>query len=219
MSDNDLEPLSENELQKLSSDELIAYIRKATDAGRSDRASSALAILCWRHFDDVVRRVRMRVPAQDVEDVAMTAMLAAIKSAFDGVAVGQFVNWLHRIVDRRGIADYHRRREGEPIHNPLPTEHVGEEEVWGEEPAEEDETGAVVVRSVIDDCLAALGQPSHRDVIELNVFQDLGAADTAARVNDDHPDLDPAMSEANVHKIVSRFRKCVRDRLSEDDTG
>jgi RNA polymerase sigma factor (sigma-70 family) len=219
VSDNDLEPLSENELQKLSSDELIAYIRKATDAGRSDRASSALAILCWRHFDDVVRRVRMRVPAQDVEDVAMTAMLAAIKSAFDGVAVGQFVNWLHRIVDRRGIADYHRRREGEPIHNPLPTEHAGEEEVWGEEPAEEDETGAVVVRSVIDDCLAALGQPSHRDVIELNVFQDLGAADTAARVNDDHPDLDPAMSEANVHKIVSRFRKCVRDRLSEDDTG
>jgi RNA polymerase sigma factor (sigma-70 family) len=220
VSDNDLEPLNENELQKLSSDELIAYIRKATDAGRSDRARSALAILCWRHFDDVVRRVRMRVPAQDVEDVAMTAMLAAIKSAFDGVAVGQFVNWLHRIVDRRGIADYYRKREGEPIHNPLPTEHAGEEEVWGEEPAEEDETGAVIVRSVIEDCLAALGQPSHRDVIELNVFKDLGAADTAARVNADHPDLDPAMSEANVHKIVSRFRKCVRGKLAHDeDTG
>lgn len=217
MSDNDLEPLSENELQKLSSDELIAYIRKATDAGRPDDARSALAILCWRHFDDVVRRVRMRVPAQDVEDVAMTAMLAAIKSAFDGVAVGQFVNWLHKIVDRRGVADYHRKRETEPATNPLPTEHAGEEEIWGDEPAEEDETGAVVVRSVIDECLEELGQPAHRDVIELNVFTDLGAADTAARVNDDHSDLDPPMSEANVHKIVSRFRACVRGKLSDDD--
>lgn len=219
MSDNDLEPLSENELQKLSSDELIAYIRKATVAGRPDHARSALAILCWRHFDDVVRRVRMRVPLEDVEDVAMTAMLAAIKSAFDGVAVGQFVNWLHRIVDRRGIADYHRKREGEPIHNPLPTEHAGEEDVWGEEPAEADATGAVVVRSVIEECLATLGQAAHRDVIELNVFKDLGAGDTAARVNEDHPELDPPMSEQNVHKIVSRFRKCVRDKLSDDDTG
>lgn len=219
MSDNDLEPLSENELQKLSSDELIAYIRKATDAGRPDRARSALAILCWRHFDDVVRRVRMRVPAEDVEDVAMTAMLAAIKSAFDGVAVGQFVNWLHRIVDRRGIADYHRKREAEPATNPLPTEHAGEEEVWGEEPGEADATGAVVVRSVIDECLEALGQPAHRDVIELNVFDDLSAGDTAARVNEDHADLDPPMSEGNVHKIVSRFRHCVRGKLSDDDTS
>ena len=217
--DNDLDPLSEDELQKLSSDELIAYIRKATAAGRADDARSALAILCYRHYDDVVRRVRMRVPEADVEDVAMTAMLAAIKSAFDGVAMGQFVNWLHRIVDRRGIADYHRKRETEPAVNPLPTEHAGEEDVWGEEPAEESESGAVVVRSVIDECLDELGQDSHRDVIELNVFKDLSAADTAARVNKDHPGLDPPMSETNVHKIVSRFRKCVRGKLADDDTS
>ena len=44
----------------------------------------------------------------------MNAVTAAIKSAFDGVAIGQFVNWLNTIVDRRGIADYHRKREGEP---------------------------------------------------------------------------------------------------------
>ena len=217
MSDNDFEPLSENELSRLGSDELIAYVRKATDTGRPDRARTALAILCWRHFDDVVRRVKMRVPAPAVEDVAMTAILAAIKSAFDGVSVGEFVNWLHRIVDRRGIADYHRKREREPATNPLPTEHAGEEEVWGEEPAEADESDAVVVQSVIDECLEALAQPAHRDVIERNVFNDLSAADTAERVNADHPDLDPPMSEANVHQIISRFRRCVREKLADGD--
>ena len=57
----------------------------------------------------------------------------------------------------------------------------------------------------------------HRDVVELNVFEDLDATDTANRVNEAHPDLDPPMSETNVHKIVSRFRKCLREKLEEAD--
>ena len=59
VSDNDSEPLSENELSQLGSDELIAYIRKATDAGRPDRARTALAILCWRHFGMLARSIRV----------------------------------------------------------------------------------------------------------------------------------------------------------------
>lgn len=212
---NEFHCLSEDELQQLSSDELITYIREASDAARPDCASTALAILCWRHFDDIVRRVRMRVPAADVEDVAMTALLAALKSSFDGVAEGQFVNWLHRIVDRRGIADYYRKRETEPDQTPLPTEHAGEDEIWGDEPAEQDETGAVDVQSIIDEFLGGLSD-AHRDVVEHNVFEDLDANDTADQVNEDHPDLDPPMSQANVHQIVSRFRKCVRAKLSGD---
>ena len=66
----------------------------------------------------------------------------------------------------------------------------------------------MVVQSVIDECLEELSE-AHRDVIELNVFQDLDAPTTAERVNEKHPDLDPPMSQANVHKIVSRFRKCL----------
>jgi len=216
VSNNPIKPLSENELQELSSDDLIAYIRKASDAGRPDAARTALAMLCWRHFDDVVRRVRMRVPAQDVEDVAMISITAAIKSAFDGGSIGEFVVWLNTIVKRRGIADYHRSREGDPDLGPLPTEHQGEDAVWGEEPAVGDASGAFVVQSVIDECLEGLSE-SHRDVVELNVFEDLGAGETAARVNDHFPGLEPPMSESNVHKIVSRFRKCIREKLADGD--
>ena len=215
MSDIRFQRLSEAELQRLSSDDLISYIRKAAGAGRSDDARAGLAVLCWRHHDDVVRRVRMRVPAGDVEDVAMTAMVAAIRSAFDGVAVGQFVNWLHRIVDRRGIADYHRGREAEPVPNRLPTERAGEEGVWGAEPSESPANGAVALQSVVDECLGRLGD-AHRDVVERNVFEDLDASETVARVNEAHPDLDPPMSNDNVHQIVSRFRRCVRGRLSDE---
>ena len=142
MSTDDFNCLSESELQRLSSDELIKYIREATDAGRADCAQTGLSILCWRHFDDVVRRISMRVPREHVEDQAMTVMLAAIKSAFDGTSIGEFKVWLNRIIARRGIADFHRDREDDPKLDPLPTEHQGEEEIWGEEPSEADESGA-----------------------------------------------------------------------------
>ncbi len=59
---------------------------------------------------------------------------------------------------------------------------MGEEEVWGEEPSEADETGAVVVQSVIDECLEELSD-AHRDVVELNVFEDLDATDDRRRAS------------------------------------
>ena len=216
MPNDDFNCLSEADLQRLSSDELITYIREATDAGRADCAKSALAILCYRHFDDVARRIALRVPPEAVEDQAMTVMLAAIKSAFDGTSIGEFRVWLNRIIDRRGIADFHRAREDKPRVDPLPTEHQGEDDVWGEEPSDADEAGRVLVQSLSDECLEALSE-AHRDVIELNVFEDLDATTTADRVNEQHPDLDPPMSEANVHKIVSRFRKCLTEKLGDDD--
>lgn len=213
--DTRFQPLSESELQRLTDDELIDHIRKATAAGRPDAAHAALAILCWRRFDDIVRRVSMKVPRNLAEDVAMEAMLSAIRSAFDGVSIGEFVNWLNRIVSRR-IADFHRDKEREPDTSLLPTEHQGEDDVWGEEPSEADRTGEVEVQSVIDECLAELSD-THRDVVERNVFDDLGAADTADQVNQAFPDLDPPMSEQNVHQIVSRFRRCLRKKLGESD--
>ena len=216
MSTNGFHRLSDNELQRLSSDELIDYIREARDAGHADAAQAALAILCYRHLDDVVRRLRLRIPTADVEDQAMTVILAAIKSKFDGTSYGEFRVWLNQIISRRGIADFHRAREDRPRDRPLPTEHQDEEEIWGEEPSEADETGRVLVQSAVDECLEDLGE-AHRDVIELNVFEDLDAQTTAERVNERHPELDPPMSQANVHKIVSRFRECLTEKLEDDE--
>lgn len=218
LSTNDHRSLSEAGPQRLSSDELIAQIRAATDAGHREGAQAALAVLCSRHLPDVTRRVAMKVPRQDVEDVAMDVILSAIRSSFAGRSIGEFVNWLARITSRR-IADFHDARSRSPQTQPLPGEHEGEDEVWGFEPWESDRTGEVLVESVVDECLAELSD-EHRDVVERNVFDDLDAAETARLVNAAFPDLNPPMSEQNVHKIVSRFRKCVRDKLSHDeDTG
>lgn len=213
LSSDPFRPLSENELSELPPDDLIAYIRKATDAGRGDDAKSALSILCWRFHADVERRIALRVPREEVEDAAMTVMLAAIKSAFEGTSIGEFRSWLNRIIDRRGIADYHRAREDKPKPGPLPAEHLGEEEIWGDEPSEQDETGRVLLQSLVDETLAELQSDSHRLVIEITVYEGLGAAKAAARVNAELPDLETKMSEANVHQIMKRFRESLRGKL------
>ena len=216
MADDDFNRLSESELDRLTSDELIEHIRRAAAAGRADCAQSAFAVLCYRHLEDIKRRIALRVPREEVEDQAMTVILAAIKSAFDGTSIGGFRVWLNRIIDRRGIADFHRAREDKPQPGPLPTEHLGEGDIWGDEPADADESGRVVVESLIEEAMDGL-TGAHRDVIEFNVFEDLDATATAERINQKHPDLDTSMTATNVHKIVSRFRERLTALLEGDE--
>jgi RNA polymerase sigma factor (sigma-70 family) len=207
-------PLNDAELDRLDSDALIAHIRAANDAGRPDNGRRALAILVFRHFDDVRRRVAIKVPTADVEDVAMEAVTSAIRSAFDGTAMGQFVLWLDRIVRRR-IADYHRRAESRPDETALPEEHEEAEEIWGQGATSPDDTGTVDVQSVIDRVLDELN-PVHRGVVELFVFEDLPAREAADRMNEElGEELERPMSVDNVNQIVSRFRKAVRGMLED----
>jgi RNA polymerase sigma factor (sigma-70 family) len=90
---------------------------------------------------------------------------------------------------------------------PLASEHAGDEEVWGEEPATESEAGAIHLRIIIDEVLQELSE-KHRRVIELHVFEALPAAEVCDRID--------GMTEDNVAQIASRFRTKLRTRL---DTG
>jgi RNA polymerase sigma factor (sigma-70 family) len=205
-------PLSDAELDRLDNDALIAHIGAARGAGRPEDAERALGILVFRHLDDVRRRVSIKVPLADVEDVAMEAVTSAIRAAFDGSAVGQFRAWLNRIVRRR-IADHYRRAASRPEEAPLPEEHSEAEEIWGRAAISPDETGLVDLESVVDEVLEGLSDV-HRRVVELFVFEDLPARETADEVNAELGNaLDPPMSVDNVNQITSRFRRALRARL------
>lgn len=217
---SDFRALNESELARKSSDELIAYIRAADAAGDGAAQVRALSILVFRHTDDMKRRVMIKVPELDVEDVTMEAVASAINSAFDGTAIGQFRAWLNQIVARR-IVDYWRKREREPEIRPLPEEHAEAEEIWGTAAVVGDPTGEVDVRSVIERALEQLNEV-HRKVIELYVFEDCDAKETADEINKmfgGHPDLKTAMTNDNVHKVKSRFSELVRELLEEEPGG
>jgi RNA polymerase sigma factor (sigma-70 family) len=191
-------PLDDATLKRLDDDALVAYMREARTAGHPS-AALALAILVYGHWRNVERRVRMKVPPADVEDLTGDVVADAIASAFDGKSGGEFRAWLNTIT-RRAIADYHRRGPGRMKRADEPPR----------EAAAPSEAGVVEVGDAIERVMATL-RPDHRLVVDIVVFEDRPAADAARAVG---------MTEANVHQIVSRFRAALRGELEAGgDTG
>ena len=185
-------PRHQDELERLDDDALIAYMRDAGAAGH-ESAALALAILVYGQRHNVRRRVLMKVPSQDVDDVTDEILAKAIVSAFDGTSGGQFGSWLNTIT-KRAIADYHRRGPGRLETDPL-------EERDLEAPQEH----AVEALDALERVLATL-RVEHRRVVEL-WLQGFAA-----------PEIE-GVSDANVHQIVSRFRRALRGQLGDAPKG
>ena len=185
-------PRDDAALQRLDDDALIAYMREARTNGHPS-AGHALAILVYGHWRNVERRMRMKIPAAHVEDLTGDVVADAIASAFEGKSIGEFRSWLNTIT-QRAIADYYRRGAGriKTAHDAAP------------EPATDPDTGEVEVRDAIERVMAKL-RPEHQKVVDLVVFEGCSAAEAAQAV--------PGMTEANVHQIVSRFRRALRGEL------
>jgi DNA-directed RNA polymerase specialized sigma24 family protein len=204
--------LPEHGLSGLPDDALIGYLRAAREAGRHDAMKAAVAVLVFGYHDTLMNRARLKLPEADVADVVSETLASAIASAFDGSSVGEFKSWLHTILSRR-IADYHDARTRTPKTAPLPGEHHGDDEVWGEEPSDPFEGDALHARGCLETAYGELERDGHRAVIDLYLLGPNSAADTAALIGDD-------MTEANVHQIASRFQRRFKELLEEgSDTG
>jgi RNA polymerase sigma factor (sigma-70 family) len=196
-------PLPNHELHLLDDERLIEYLRDARAAGELQAARRALMFLIYGYEHDVKRRLSLRVPKWAIDDVAHDALVRAVAAAFDGSSQGEFRSWLNTIVERTAI-DFYRRAERRPTEAPLPSEHIGDEQVWGDEPFVESAEGAVALRLIIEEVLGELSE-KHRHVIELHVFAALPAADVCDTIN--------GMTADNVAQIASRFRARLRERL------
>jgi RNA polymerase sigma factor (sigma-70 family) len=205
----DFRELPDHRLQTLGDDQLIAYIRAAREAGRHEAMKSAVAMLAYGYWDNLVNRARLKLPESDAEQVAGEALESAIASAFDGRSVGEFRAWLHTILSRR-IADYWHKRERSVPTEKLVSEHAGTEEVWGEEPSVGFEGEALHARGCVERALGEL-PVAHLEVVRLYVLGPHSAAETARRAGG-------GMTEANVHQIASRFQKRVRVLLDDGQT-
>ena len=220
-------PLNDNELSALTDEELIARQADARQASRPQEAARALGHLLNRHRYRVWAWVQLKTPADAVEDVVSEVTVSAISSVLEGTTVGEYVEWLRTIVHRR-VADYHRRKEAQPQFQPLPEEHEADEEIWesklGREPeAQDDPADEVLLRDFVQPALDELSDV-HRRVIELGGPLGLGfdhrpAKEVASQINDQFAGkLDDSMTDANVHKILSRFRNRLR-KLFEKSGG
>jgi RNA polymerase sigma factor (sigma-70 family) len=202
----DFQELPEHRLAALGDEDLVDYLRAAREAGRHDAMKPAVAMLVYGYWDTLVNRARLKLRTEaDAEEVAAEAMASATASAFDGRSVGEFRSWLHTILSRR-IADWWEAREQKLDKTALPSEHLGDEEVWGREPSVGFEGDALFAQECIKQAYEDLEDDRHRRVVDLYVFGPHPAAEAASLAGG-------GMTEANVHQIASRFGRRVRELL------
>jgi len=212
----------EHELVELGDENLVAYIVRAREEGRTEPAVTAAQILAWRHEERVRGFVYTRIGdlGQAVCDEIIELTIAgAIRSAerFKGESLGEFRAIVFTIARRR-IDDHHRKqyRDGTRTREtPLDREPEGDDgpkrELGGSDPAEERIDG-LLREGVFKQAYAALN-PVHQRVVALRKFRDLPHREIAERVNSHFGDeLDDPMTEQNVNQINSRFDREL-DRL------
>jgi RNA polymerase sigma factor (sigma-70 family) len=201
----DFRELPEHVLAGLTDEQLVEYLRAAREAGRHDAMRPAIGVLVHGYWDVLVNRARLKLrTGADAEEVAAEAVASAIASAFDGRSVGEFRSWLHTILSRR-IADWWEAREQRLEKTALPSEHLGDDEVWGREPSVGFEGDALHARESVRQALEEL-PAAHGEVVRLYVLGPHNAAEAASLAG-------AGMTEANVHQIASRFQKRVRELL------
>ncbi|MGH2780140.1 MAG: RNA polymerase sigma factor [Thermoleophilaceae bacterium] len=208
--------LNDAQLDDLSDEDLIAYIRHGRAAGRHDAVTTGLRVMVFGHYGNVERRVRMKVPVEAIDEVTGEIIIRAMKSAFDGESVGQFVSWL-KVITSRVIAEYWRKGDkaqgGVERPDALPDRDASDQAGGrgvAPEPRSEGGYAAVDTQAVVDDLLAGLGSDKHRRGVELYLLDGWSAAEAGRKVGDE---LGEELSEQNVHQIASRFRRELRDQL------
>jgi RNA polymerase sigma factor (sigma-70 family) len=203
---NPFRPLSHEQLNTLSDEDLIAYVRSARAARAPAEARAAVQTLVYGYRNDIVRKVRLTMKEHAVDEVADQALIRAVKSTFDGESVGQFKSWLWTIVDRE-IVDWYRRQERRPTETALPEEHEGRDDIWGASlTIEPDWDTGIDTRRCVDRAIAGLND-QHRRVVKLYWLEDVNAKDTAAQTGE---------TEANVYQVANRFKRSLRQCLDED---
>jgi DNA-directed RNA polymerase specialized sigma24 family protein len=205
---------SDLELDEATDEEVVDYLVAARDAGEEDEIATALRLLVFGRMPYVEAMVARKVPDHAVDRVAGEAMFSAMKAAFQGESVGQFVNFLRAVTERR-IADYWTSSRA--LGREAPTLDDDEDRRAAVDTSEAIE--AVVVQAVVDTVLESeFPRADHQRVIDLAVFADLPTREVCDRVNAELPGLDPPMSANNVDQVKSRFRKVLRIALSDGDT-
>jgi DNA-directed RNA polymerase specialized sigma24 family protein len=203
---------SENELSKLSDEDLVAHLVAARDADHREQVSLATGIFVFGRYDMLLGLAGLKLGNdEDIQDIVQETIADTLDAAFRGHYVGELVSLMKTILNRR-IADFYLRKSREPGRvGPGPD---------GRSPLDDmiapEDLNSSVTQAVIDQ---VLGTRSARDrsvvVMKLGGFTSKEIADV---VSSSLPEGTDPLTWVNVDKINSRFRQDLRIELYGDDT-
>lgn len=203
-------------LDRLSDEDLVAYVVAAREAGQPEAGKRANDMLAFRIQPLIEARVAAKVGPDAREDVVMEVLTSFLQSAFDGKVILSVRAFAATICKRR-IADHYRRIERNPDQVPLPGGDADDENVWGEEPGTEDDTSAIGYMGIVARLLADRNE-LHQRVIKLygpeamNGMNFTGAEVVAALAKQGEE-----MTVANVQQIWHRFKSELEAELRTEE--
>src|SRR5438874_2961137 len=124
--DSDLLRVAEQELDRLSEDELLRLVVITRDDNRKSAITTLVAwgtlverdidrvrgiVAAFRHQDNP----SVRVPRSDIEDVTQDAYIRLLRMAFRGTSIGEYRAAMRTCVKRQCM-DHCRREMGEDMH-------------------------------------------------------------------------------------------------------
>jgi DNA-directed RNA polymerase specialized sigma24 family protein len=199
-------------LDRLSDEDLVAYVVAAHEAGQPETGKRATDILAFRIQPFVEARVVAKIGPHSREDVAMEVLTSFLQSAFDGKVILSVRAFVATIAKRR-IADHYRRLERHPDQVPLPGGGSEDEDVWGEEPGSEDDTSAIGFMGAVDRLLAERSE-LHQRVIRMYGPEAMNGLDfTGAEVVEALAEQGEEITVANVQQIWHRFKDDLKAEL------
>jgi DNA-directed RNA polymerase specialized sigma24 family protein len=194
---------TEAELYAAGDEALLRHIAAAKRAGDRESAQTAMHLLIAKHEPRMRRRVGLRLPehlAHHEETVAAwvleRVMQSALRLGLEGESVGEWVTWWGVAIDRQVIS-FWRSRQGQALER-----EEADDGTPRPEPADDaDPVAQLCYAGLVQDVLDRMENPMHVAVVRATFWEDLPAAEVAARHD---------TSEPNVHKITSRFRAELR---------
>lgn len=106
--------MATNEIRSIDSQDRASLSDEALVHLAQQGAEDAFGILVERYLPRVLRRLRVVLPAEEVEDVAQEVFMAVIRSLHSFRHEAQFGTWLRTLVNRQ-VANYYRRRQPTPL--------------------------------------------------------------------------------------------------------
>jgi DNA-directed RNA polymerase specialized sigma24 family protein len=179
-----------------------------------------IQILAYRYYDNVRRRVRLRLPKRPTSDVDVVTDLVihgAMDTAFRGSSVGEFRSLMNRILERR-VADLLRSAKADAWLVPIAEDVEDEEGMHGPVLTAPEEVSVIWGMDLVEKAMPS--SAAHRAVIEHRLFEGYSSKEAAELVNNHLAgELATPMTVDNVDQIVRRFRLALHDLNQEAEGG
>ena len=188
-------------LARRTDEELIAFVRTARERGAHGALNAAFEMLQFRHQDRVRARLRLKLPADRVDDAVQDIFLDAFRAVVAGRPIERFPAWLNSVVANT-IAEFWRGKDGRGVQNERAGVQLDDRRDGS--PAYElaDDGGfeASSTSMLVDDLIAGR-RPSHQAIVRMNVLEGRPANEVAAATGE---------TAANVYQVAKRFRDELR---------